>query len=271
MRDNKRVVEEALMSGKLDGKLCVVTGAARSIGLDLAKMYAHHGAKVAMLDILPEVKDRAEEINGEGRTVRGYVNDITDRDAVFSVFHEITAELGPVFALVNVAGAVDQQSLEAMEPERLNRMMAINVNGTVYPSQAAVASMKKLGNGRIINFSSKSGKTGSAIMGAYSAAKGAIISLTHAMAFELAEFGIKVNCLCPGIVDDSGVWSSVSKGYVDNLHMTRDEVVEKFTAKIPLKRLCRKEDIVAWCEFLTIHGDYNTGQAFNVSGGREVH
>ena len=108
-------------------------------------------------------------------------------------------------------------------------------------------------------------------MGAYSGAKGAIISLTHSLAFELAGDQIKVNCLCPGIVEDTGVWSSVSKGYVENMKMEKQQIVDKFTAKIPLQRLCAIDDIVAWCEFLTIHGDYNTGQAFNVSGGREVH
>ena len=259
------------MSGKLEGKVCVVTGAARSIGLVLAEMYCRHGAKVAMTDILPEVMEQAERLQKEGYTVKGYVADITDQDAVFKMFDDIEATLGDVYALANVAGAVDQQPLEEISPERLDKMMKINVNGTIYPSQAAVRSMKKLGDGRIIHFSSKSGKTGSALMGAYSGAKGAIIALTHSMAFELAPHNIKVNCLCPGIVGESGVWSSVSKGYVEQMHLSKEEVIDKFTAKIPLKRLCEKSDIEAWCEFLTIHGDYNTGQAFNISGGREVH
>ena len=197
--------------------------------------------------------------------------DITDREAVLACFGDIAATLGDVFALANIAGAVDQQDIHTMTPDRIDRMMQINFNGSVYCIQGALATMKDLGDGRIINFSSKSGKTGSALMGAYSGAKGAIISLTHALAFELADANIKVNCLCPGIVDDTGVWSSVSRGYVENMKMERDQIVEKFTAKIPLKRLCAIDDIVAWCGFLTRHGDYKTGQAFNVSGGREVH
>ena len=259
------------MGNKMENKVCVVTGAARSIGLAIAEMYCSHGAKVAMLDILPEVKDQADRLTGEGNTVKGYTCDVTDQDAVLKLFDTIAADLGDIYTLVNTAGAVDQQPIDEITPDRLNKMMNINVNGTVYCSQGALKSMKNLDNGRIINFASKSGKTGSAIMGSYSAAKGAIISLTHAMAFELAGNNIKVNCLCPGIVDDSGVWDSVSKGYIENLNMSRDEIIKKFTAKIPLQRLCCKQDIVAWCEFLTLHGDYNTGQAFNVSGGREMH
>jgi NAD(P)-dependent dehydrogenase (short-subunit alcohol dehydrogenase family) len=255
----------------LKGKVCVVTGAARSIGLAVAEKYCEHGASVALIDILPEVMDQADRLKKEGYNVAGYILNITDQDAVMACFDVIAKDLGDVFALANIAGAVDQQSIEEMSPARIDKMMQINFNGTVYCVQGALKTMKNYKDGRIINFASKSGKTGSALMGAYSGAKGAIISLTHALAFELAGDQIKVNCLCPGIVDATGVWTSVSKGYIENMKMERDEIVDKFTAKIPLQRLAAIDDIVAWCEFLTIHGDYNTGQAFNVSGGREVH
>jgi NAD(P)-dependent dehydrogenase (short-subunit alcohol dehydrogenase family) len=108
-------------------------------------------------------------------------------------------------------------------------------------------------------------------MAAYSAAKGAIIALTHSLAFELAPDNIKVNCLCPGIVQDTGVWNSVSAGYIKNLDMSRRQVIDKFTAKVPLGRLAQIDDIVQLVRFLVVHGDYCTGQALNVSGGREVH
>ncbi len=255
------------MGVDLKGKVCVVTGAAKSIGLAVAQMYVEHGAKVALLDIQPEVMDEASKLEG----AKGYIVNITDQAKVLSVFDCIADDLGPVFALVNTAGAVDQEKIQDITPSRLDKMMQINVNGTVYCTQGALQTMESIGDGRIINFSSKSGKTGSALMGSYSASKGAIIALTHAMAFELAPNNIKVNCLCPGIVDATGVWANVSAGYIDHMNLTREEVVKQFSAKIPLKRLCEKEDIVAWCEFLTIHGNYNTGQAFNVSGGREVH
>ena len=105
----------------------------------------------------------------------------------------------------------------------------------------------------------------------YSAAKGAIIALTQALAFEVAADNVKVNCLCPGITDATGVWSSVSKGYTENLKMAREEVVKRFTAKIPLGRLTDIRDVVDLVMFLTAAGEYCTGQAFNVTGGREMH
>jgi len=259
------------VSVDLKGKTCVVTGSAKSIGLGVVEMYAGLGAKVAMIDLNPEVMTQAQRLAGTGSFVRGYVIDITDRDAVMACFQDIEKDLGDVFALANVAGAVDQQPFAEITPERLDRMNRININGSVWCAQAALQTMKKMKDGRIINFSSKSGKTGSAIMAAYSGAKGAIISITHAMAFELAKDNIKVNCLCPGIVENTGVWGSVSKGYVENLKMEEEAVVKQFTSKVPLGRLCRIDDVVAFVKFLTVDGDYCTGQAFNVTGGREMH
>ena len=259
------------MGVDLKGKTCVVTGSAKSIGLGVAEMYAGLGAKVAMIDLNPEVLKQAERLAKAGHTVRGYVVDITDQQAVRACFADIVKNLGDVFALTNVAGAVDQQAFCEITPERLDKMNRININGTVWCSQGALQTMKKLKDGRIINFASKSGKTGSAIMAAYSGAKGAIISITHAMAFELAKDNIKVNCLCPGIVENTGVWGSVSKGYVENLKMEEEAVVKQFTSKVPLGRLCRIDDVVSFVKFLTVDGDYCTGQAFNVTGGREMH
>jgi NAD(P)-dependent dehydrogenase (short-subunit alcohol dehydrogenase family) len=259
------------MAIRLANRVCVVTGAARSIGLAIAERYAADGAKVVILDIHPAVKEEARRLASAGHAVTGYVLDITDREAVLACFADIAKSLGPVYCLVNNAGLVDQRPFEQITPEQMDRMMRVNVHGTLYCIQGAVSGMRSLKDGRIINFSSKSGKTGSALMAHYSAAKGAIIALTQALAFELAEAGIKVNCVCPGITEATGVWSEVSKGYIENLKLPREEVVKKFTAKIPLGRLTRIEDVVDFVHFLTVSGDYCTGQAFNITGGREMH
>jgi NAD(P)-dependent dehydrogenase (short-subunit alcohol dehydrogenase family) len=256
---------------ELSGKTCVVTGAARSIGLAIAEAYRDAGARVAMIDVNPEVGAQAERLAAGGAPVKGYLVDITDQAAVRACFARISAELGDAYALVNNAGIVDQRPFEETTPELLDRMFRVNVHGTVYCIQGVLEGMRRRKDGKIINFSSKSGKTGSALMVPYSAAKGAVMALTQALAFEVAADNVKVNCLCPGITDATGVWSSVSKGYTENLKLSREEVVKKFTAKIPLGRLTDIRDVVAFVMFLTTAGEYCTGQAFNITGGREMH
>ena len=118
----------------------------------------------------------------------------------------------------------------------------------------------------------KPGKTGSALMCAYSAAKAAIIGLTQALAFELAGDNIRVNCVCPGITEATGVWRNVSSDYVKTMDLPMDEVVKKFTSKVPLGRLARIDDVVNMTCFLASEkAAYMTGQAINITGGREMH
>jgi len=260
-----------LYADNLKDKVCVVTGAAKSIGFCIAEKYAEQGAKVVLIDIDPTVEQAAAGLRDKGYFAQGIVLNITDRQAVLDCFAKIVSEVGDIYALVNNAGVVDQRPFEENDEAIFDKMFKVNVYGTAYCIQGAIESMKKNKEGRIINFASKSGKTGSALMAPYSAAKGAVIVLTQALAFEYAPFNIKINAICPGITDATGVWSSVSAGYTDNLHMSREEVIKKFTAKVPLGRLTNKEDVVDFVFFLTASGDYCTGQAFNITGGREMH
>lgn len=131
--------------------------------------------------------------------------------------------------------------------------------------------MKKNHGGKIINFASKSGKTGLPSWRPIARRSGVRIVLTQALAFEVAKDNINVNAVCPGITDATGVWSSVSRGYVENMKMERDAIVKKFTEKVPLGRLTDIQDVVEFVFFLTASADYCTGQAFNITGGREMH
>lgn len=261
----------SLTSDRLLGKVCVVTGAAKSIGFAIAEKYAKSGAKVVLIDIDPLVEASAKSLAEQGYSAKSYVLNITDRDAVLKCFEDIVATVGDIYALVNNAGVVDTRPFEENDEAILDKMFKVNVYGTTYCIQGALPSMKKNQQGKIINFASKSGKTGSALMAPYSAAKGAVIVLTQALAFEVANDNINVNSVCPGITDATGVWSSVSKGYVENMKMERDEIVKKFTSKVPLGRLTDIQDVVEFVFFLTASADYCTGQAFNITGGREMH
>ena len=261
----------SLTSDRIQGKVCVVTGAAKSIGFAIAEKYAQSGAKVVLIDIDPLVEASAKSLADKGYTAKAYVLNITNRDAVLKCFDDIVATYGDIYALVNNAGVVDTRPFEENDEAILDKMFKVNVYGTTYCMQGALPSMKKNKQGKIINFASKSGKTGSALMGPYSAAKGAVIVLTQALAFEYAKDNLNINAVCPGITDATGVWSSVSKGYVENMKMERDAIVKKFTEKVPLGRLTDIQDVVEFVFFLTVSGDYCTGQAFNITGGREMH
>jgi NAD(P)-dependent dehydrogenase (short-subunit alcohol dehydrogenase family) len=132
--------------------------------------------------------------------------------------------------------------------------------------------MKRAQYGKIVNFSSKSGKTGSPLLSAYSAAKAAVIGLTQSLAFELAEWNINVNCVCPGLVENTGMCNDLFTDYKENLSKSMKEVAAHFSRKIPLGRLATIEDVVDTILFLSSdRSSYITGQAVNISGGRELH
>jgi NAD(P)-dependent dehydrogenase (short-subunit alcohol dehydrogenase family) len=180
---------------------------------------------------------------------------------------------GTIDVLVNVAGVVgDGGNVEDLSPDNWDFVFAVNCKGTFLFIKEVVPVMKRGGNGSIVNFSSKSGKTGSALMSAYSSAKAAVIGLTQALAFELAGDKIRVNCVCPGITEATGVWSNVSTDYVKSMDLPIEEVVKKFTSKVPLGRLAHIEDVVnVTCFLASEQAAYMTGQAINITGGREMH
>ena len=241
--------------------------------MGIARKMCEQGARVLLTDLDQDKLDRACTELGRPGKCYALAADVTDSEQVRTVVKVVKQTVsGKIDILVNVAGIVGQGRVEDIEEEDWERMFAVNCKGTFLFTKAVVPVMKAQGGGKILNFSSKSGKTGSALMSHYSAAKAAIIGFTQALAFELAADNINVNCVCPGITDNTGVWSHVSAGYIENLQMPREEVVKKFTAKIPLGRLASIDDIVSVSAFLcSDEADYMTGQAVNITGGREMH
>ena len=262
------------MNLRFDNQTVLITGAAGAIGKSIALGFAEGGARVFITDIAQAGVDQAvAELHAQGAQAAGFAANITHEAEVEAVV-AAAAKFGEgaVDVLVNVAGVVGQGKVEEITEAEWDRIFDVNCKGTFFFTKHVVPLMKARQSGKIVNFSSKSGKTGSAIMSSYSAAKAAVIGFTQALAYELADSGITVNCLCPGITDHTGVWSNVSAGYIQNLGKSREDVVKQFTSKVPLKRLAQIEDIVAVTLFMASSGAaYMTGQAINVTGGREMH
>jgi len=257
---------------EFENQVALVTGAAGSIGKGIAKRLVEEGAKTFITDLNQKTLD---EICTElGDNCRGLAADVTNHDQVKKVVAAaVEAFGGNIDILINVAGTVGEGGkIEEIEEKNWSFVFDVNCKGSFLFIKEVVPFMKQGGGGSIVNFSSKSGKTGSALMAPYSAAKAAIIGLTQALAFELAGDGIRINCVCPGITEATGVWSNVSKDYVSNMNLPIEEVVKKFTAKVPLGRLARIDDVVNMtCYLASARADYMTGQAINITGGREMH
>jgi len=259
---------------EFDNKVVLVTGAVGSIGKGITRRFCELGANVFITDLDQSKLDLCcEEFLAEGGRCQALAADVVDYSQVIKVVDKAADTYGGrIDVLVNVAGFVAQSKVEEIEENEWDQIFNINCKGTFFFIKGVVPIMKKQGGGKIINFSSKSGKTGSALLSHYSAAKAAIIGLTQALAYELADSGINVNCLCPGITEETGVWDRISSGYIKNLKLSRDEVVKKFSSKVPLKRLAKIGDVVEVTLFLASSGaDYMTGQAINITGGREMH
>ncbi len=257
---------------EFENKVALVTGAAGSIGKGIAQRMLDQGARVFITDLDQSALDAICAELGE--RCRGLAADVTAPDQVRQVVAAaVDAFGGPIDVLVNVAGVVgDGGNVEDLNPDNWDFVFAVNCKGTFLFIKEVVPVMKRGGSGSIVNFSSKSGKTGSALMSAYSSAKAAVIGLTQALAFELASGKIRVNCVCPGITEATGVWSNVSTDYVKNMALPIDEVVKKFTSKVPLGRLAHIEDVVnVTCFLASEQAAYMTGQAINITGGREMH
>jgi len=254
-------------------RTAIVTGAVGAIGKGVAMDLLRKCSGVFVTDLNADaVAATVKELSAHGKCY-GMAANVTDEAQVKACVEAALKALGGrVDILVNVAGVVGQGLVEEITVADWDKMFAVNCRGTFLFCKYCVPVMKKQKYGKIVNYSSKSGKTGSALMSHYCAAKAAIIGFTQALAYELADYQINVNCVCPGITENTGVWSNVSAGYIQNLGKSREEVVKQFTAKIPLKRLAKVSDVVAVTSFLCSEGaDYMTGQAINITGGREMH
>ncbi|PQP48115.1 acetoin reductase [Mycolicibacterium austroafricanum] len=258
----------------LNGKVALVTGAARGIGRGIALRLARDGADIALVDVLPEGLDGvADEIAGIGGKTTMFVADVSDREQVFAAVDHAAAALGGFDIMVNNAGIALVGPISDVTPEQIEKLWAINVNGVLWGTQAAVAKFKELKNkdkgrvSRIINASSIAGHDGFAMLGPYSATKFAVRALTQAAAKEHAADGITVNAYCPGVVG-TDMWVEIDKRFAELTGAAEGETYDKFVGGIALGRAETPDDVAGFVSYLAgSDADYMTGQSGLIDGG----
>ncbi len=253
----------------LNGKVALVTGAARGIGRGIALRLARDGAALALVDVQPEGIDAvANEISEIGCKVTTFVADVSDRLQVFAAVDHAASELGGFDIMVNNAGIALVGPIADVTPEQIEKLWAINVNGVLWGTQAAVAMFRQNGTkGKIINASSIAGHDGFAMLGPYSASKFAVRALTQAAAKEHAAEGITVNAYCPGVVG-TDMWVEIDKRFAELTGAAEGETYEKFVGGIALGRAETPDDLAGFVSYLAgPDADYMTGQSGLIDGG----
>ena len=260
---------------QLDGKVALVTGAAKGIGRAIALRLAQEGAHVAVAD-MNEAGARAvaEQVRAGGGRGLALKADVARRDEVEAMVARTAGELGGLdIAVANAGIIVISPLLEMTEPD-WERLFAVNVKGVWLTAMAAARRMIQQGRGgRLILASSRAGKTPSRLhaTGAYATSKHAVVGLTRALAFELAKHQITVNAYCPGVVD-TDMMASLERAVAERSGTPAGTYRKEAVGQIPLGRIEQPEDVanlVAW--LASGEAAYMTGQAVNIEGGFEVH
>jgi 3-oxoacyl-[acyl-carrier protein] reductase len=246
------------VTAKLDGKVALVTGATRGIGLGISKAMAAAGARVAMADLDTE-KDAARAVGvvrDEGPGAMYVQADVSDEVAVGRMADSVLKQFGRIDILVNNAGTATEFRLVDLTVDEWDRMLAVNLRSVFLCCRAVLPHMMERGSGRIINTASQLAYLGGAGMTHYCASKGGVISLTRALAREVAPNGILVNGIAPGPVESR------------LLDRMSPEWKRGKLAELPLGRFGVPEDIAPTAVFLASDdSSYYCGQILGPNGG----
>jgi NAD(P)-dependent dehydrogenase (short-subunit alcohol dehydrogenase family) len=247
----------------LAGKVAVISGAAspRGIGLATARLFAAHGAQVAILDLDEAAAQHAAD--GLGQAQRGFACDVTNRDACDSAVRRAIEAFGQVDILINNAGITQPLKLMEIGVREWDAVMDVNLRGVLNLSQALVPHMRERRQGSIACMSSVSAQRGGGLFGGphYSAAKAGVLGLAKAMARELGPDGIRVNCVTPGLIQTDITGDRLT-----------DDMRREILKGIPLNRLGVADDVAG--VFLFLASDlsaYVTGAVIDVNGGLLIH
>lgn len=238
----------------------LVTGASGGIGKAIARAFAEAGALVAINSRDPEkLQAVVAEFAAARLCAAPFPADVRDWNAVHELASAVERDVGPVDVLVNNAGGNFACALEDMTPNGWRAIVDLNLTSAFYCAHACLPQMKRRKKGSIVNIGSIAALGAHPLKAHYGAAKAGLISLTMTMAYEWAEYGIRVNCLAPGaVMTDRSPWTSAERqGDVES--------------RIPMHRVGRPDEIARACMFLASDdASYVTGATIRVDGGPHV-
>lgn len=245
----------------LEGKVAVITGAARGIGKEIALKFASEGADIAFTDLVIDEngKKTEEEIAALGVRCKGYPSDASDFAATEAVVEEIKKDFSRIDILVNNAGITMDGLMLRMTEKQWDKVIAVNLKSAFNYIHAVLPIMMRQKSGSIINMASVVGVHGNAGQANYAASKAGLIALAKSIAQEVGSRGIRANAIAPGFIETA---------------MTAalpDDVRAEWTKKIPLRRGGKVEDIANVATFLASDmSGYVTGQVIQVDGGMNM-
>ena len=245
------------MAKTLEGKVALVTGGARGIGKAICRRLASEGAKVAMVDILPDVAEAsAQEFRSLGFDALAVAANVAKVEDAENAVKSVMENYGRLDILVNCAGITKDNLMLRMSEQDWDAVITVNLKGTYNFIKAAARPMMKARYGKIVNISSVVGRAGNAGQVNYAASKAGVIGVTKSVAKELGSRNIHVNAVAPGFIQ------------TDMTKNLPEEAKKAFTDLIALKRAGTPEDVANVVYFLcSPDSDYVSGQVINVCGG----
>jgi len=266
-----------MMNTVLQDKIAIVTGGAQGLGAAICRRLADEGCHVVVADLnLEGAEQTAADIAAQtGRRTLAIGVDVTDEAQVAAMVDRAVDEFGRLDILVSNAGILIAEAIDEFPAEKWRAVMNVNLFGYFLCLKHAARVMQAQKSGTIVQINSKSGKKGSYKNSAYAASKFGGIGLTQSAALELAEYGVRVNAVCPGNLLDSPLWAqgpnALFKQYARKWDLTEEEVRQKYIDQVPMKRGGTYEDVCNSVVFLASdQAGYMTGQAINVTGGQEM-
>lgn len=254
------------MSGRLRGKVALVTGAARGIGKGIATRFALEGAAVGVVDLQAEACQAVvDEIEAAGGKAVALAADITDEGQVESLVRRAEGVFGTVTVLVNNAAVMPAGAVHETAMMDFDRCVAVNLRGTFLMCRAVIPGMLEVGQGSIIHMSSVTGILGLPGLAAYSATKAGLQGLARAMSTDYARRGIRVNCVAPGTIDSPMLHDFLAA------QQNPEPLRQQFDAMHPIGRVGQIDEVASVFVFLASdEASFVTGATYTVDGGLSV-